>query len=218
MRYAILSDVHGRCHKLEAVLRDARRRGVDRVLSLGDVGGQDCLALLRQVGAEAVLGNYEVSGWRRLGPEVRAWVRDWPPLLDAEDFWAVHAVPWWPEGLQTTSDFDEWMTTMAQRWQSLFPYLDGDSESLWRALAELEQADKRILFHGHTHQQVIWQWEPSGRLRRVQGGRVDLRAGYRYVVGVGSVGLPEDACWAAYTLYDSKLSRVDLVCFSTYPP
>lgn len=218
MRYAILSDVHGRRQKLEAVLCDARQRGAERILSLGDVGGHDCLTLLRQAGAEAVLGNYEVSGWRRLGPKVRAWVRDWPPMLEIEDFWAVHAVPWWPEGLQSTADFDEWMSRVTPPWHSVFPYLGRDPEMLWQVLIELEHAGKRILFHGHTHQQVTWQWEPSGRLRRVQGGGIELQAGCRYVVGVGSVGLPEDACWAAYTLYDSELSQIDPVCFSAHRP
>ena len=54
MRYAILSDVHGRRHKLEAVLADARARNAEQILSLGDVGGEECLTLLREACAEVV--------------------------------------------------------------------------------------------------------------------------------------------------------------------
>ena len=64
MRYAIVSDIHDRRRKLEAVLADAQARKADKVISLGDVGGDECLALLRRAGALSVFGNYEVSGLR----------------------------------------------------------------------------------------------------------------------------------------------------------
>ena len=210
MRYAILSDVHGRREKLAAVLDDARARGATQVVSLGDVGGDECLALLHQAGALAVFGNYEVSGWRRLQPEHQAWVRGWHPLLAEDDFLAVHAAPWWPEGLHTVEDFGAWLRTTRRSWRDLFPYLTEDEDYLWQALAELEVAERAILFHGHTHQQIAWQWGPTGRLRRLRGRSVQVKAGHRYVVGVGSVGLPQDIAWATYTLYDSSTGRIEL--------
>ena len=211
MRYAILSDVHGRREKLAAVLDDARARGATQVVSLGDVGGDECLALLRQAGALAVFGNYEVSGWQRLQPEHQAWVRGWGPLLIEDSFLAVHAAPWWPEGLHTVEDFKAWLRTTGHSWRALFPYLTEDEDYLWQALAELEVAERTILFHGHTHQQTVWQWGPTGRLRSLRGRSVQVKAGHRYVVGVGSVGLPEDVAWATYTLYDSSTGRIELV-------
>ena len=45
MRYAVLSDVHGRHEKLAGVLTDIRSRGVQWITSLGDVGGDHCLTL-----------------------------------------------------------------------------------------------------------------------------------------------------------------------------
>lgn len=211
MRYAVFSDVHGRWQKLDAVLADARRRRAERFISLGDVGGDDCVALLAQVGALAVFGNYEVSGWRRLSPEVRHWVRNWPPLLAGDGFLAVHAVPWQPEGLRTVQDFGAWLKRTGEPWRTLFPYMNVDEDYLWQALAELEAADKAILFHGHTHQQAIWRWTPAGRMQQVRATSVELKAGYRYVVGVGSVGLPEDGDRAAYTFYDAGTGRIEQV-------
>jgi predicted phosphodiesterase len=211
MRYAILSDIHGRLRKLQAALTDARARGAQQIVSLGDVGGEDCLDLLRRAGATAVFGNYEVSGWRRLAPEYRAWVQSWPPLLCDDGFLAVHAAPWWPEGLHTIEDFGDWLKRTGQSWRALFPYLDEDPDHLWLALGELELAAQSILFHGHTHQQAAWHWQPPGRLRRLQATAFNIQPGHRYVVGVGSVGLPEDGGWAAYTLYDAQSGRVELV-------
>ena len=214
MRYAILSDVHGRHLKLAAVLRDAQKRGAEQVISLGDVGGDDCLSLLRQAGAWAVFGNYEVSGWSRLRPEHRSWVQGWPPMLAGDSFLAVHAAPGWPEGLHTLEDFGQWLDTTGRGWRALFPYLGESEKILWRALAELESANKAILFHGHTHRQSIWRWGPAGRLRRMKATDVTLEAGCRYCVGVGSVGLPEDGAWAAYTLYDAGAARLQQVRLS----
>lgn len=211
MRYAILSDVHGYLQKLKAVLADAQARRVDQVVSLGDVGGDACLALLWDAGAIAVFGNYEVSGWSRLEPEHRSWVRGWPPLVARDDFLAVHAAPLWPEGLLTIGDFGSWIAGTGRSWRSLFPYLDEDEGYVWKALVELEAMDKAILFHGHTHRQTVWCWAESGRLQPVPGTAIQLEAGHRYVIGVGSVGLPDDGGWAAYAFYDANAQRIELV-------
>jgi hypothetical protein len=211
MRYAILSDVHGRHERLASVLDDARSRGAAQIVSLGDIGGDSCMDLLRQADALAVFGNYEVSGWTRLQPENQAWVRSWTPILAKDDFLAVHAAPWRPEGLHTVDDFAAWLDAAGRSWRDLFPYLTDDEDYLWQALADLEEMEKSILFHGHTHQQAVWQWGPMGRLRRLRASSVRLKAHHRYVVGVGSVGLPEDGGGAAYAIYDGPTGRVDLV-------
>jgi predicted phosphodiesterase len=211
MRYAILSDVHGRRHKLEVVLADAGAKGAQGIVSLGDVGGEDCLELLWQVEAMAVFGNYEVSGWRRLPPRYRAWVETWPPLLVEERFLAVHAVPWWPQGLDTISDFGDWLKRTGRPWRALFPYLTEDPDHVWQAIVELEAEGKTLLFHGHTHQQAAWRWGPTGYLRQLPEARITVGGSHLYVVGVGSVGLPEDGCWAAYTIYDAATGSIEPV-------
>ena len=215
-RYAFVSDVHGRRHKLQAVLTDAQSRGANQIVSLGDVGGDDCVSLLHQVGATAVFGNYEVSGWRRLKPQQRSWVQCWPPLLAHDGFLAVHAAPWWPEGLQTIEDFGRWLKKENHPWRTLFPYLTSQDD-LWRALAELEHTNASVLFHGHTHRQAVWEWGPEGRLLSLPTSATSIKSGARYVVGVGSVGLPEDQCWAAYTLYDTDAHRFEPVRLGNSP-
>jgi diadenosine tetraphosphatase ApaH/serine/threonine PP2A family protein phosphatase len=211
MKYAILSDVHGHLAKLKAVLADAQARGVEQIVSLGDVGGPACLDLLRDGGAIAVFGNYEVSGWSRLEPEHRSWVRSWPPLVARDSYVAVHAAPFWPEGLLTIEDFGRWIERTGRSWRSLFPYITEDQGYVWKALVELEAMEKAILFHGHTHRQAIWCWAKSGRLEPVPGSAIQLEAGHRYVIGVGSVGLPDDGGWATYAFYDANARRVELV-------
>ncbi len=220
MRYALLSDVHNRRLRLEAALADARARGADRIISLGDVGGDECVELLRAAGALTVFGNYEVSGWRSLAGEHRTWVSSWPPMLTEDHFIAVHAVPWWPSGLETIDQFAHWLDVTGSRWQALFPYMTEDENHLMRAAAYLEDVGRSVVFHGHTHRQTAWRFTSSGTPKRIRSRTVRVDRAYRYVVGVGSVGIPEGGGWAAYTLYDEATTRIDLIRLSrrsSYP-
>jgi predicted phosphodiesterase len=63
-RLAILSDVHGNLSALDAVLADARSRGVTRFLNLGDMigkgpRGQAVVDRCREMCAVTVRGNWE---------------------------------------------------------------------------------------------------------------------------------------------------------------
>src|SRR5262249_42007698 len=62
MRLAVISDMHGNCIALDAVLADAQRNGVDQYVCLGDVsqGGPqpvEVLVRLRELGCPLVKGN-----------------------------------------------------------------------------------------------------------------------------------------------------------------
>lgn len=221
-RIALVSDVHGRLAKLRAVLIDAQARGVEEIVSLGDVGGDDCVDLLRRAGVLAVFGNYEVSGWRRLSEPQQEWVKGWLPSLSHGRFLAVHAVPWWPEHLDpgriTVQKLGLWMRQTGSSWREVFPYLSEDENHLWRALAELHHVGRSILFHGHTHRQTIWRVSKINRLGEVTTTAVEVRDGERYVVGVGSVGMPDDGGWASYTLYDGNARRFEQIRLSGAEP
>jgi hypothetical protein len=131
--------------------------------------------------------------------------------LAKDCFLAVHAVPWWPRGLASVADFSDWLKKTGRPWRALFPYLADDPDHIWRAIAELEAKGKALLFHGHTHLQSTWCWGPTGHLHQVQVAEVVIQDANHYLVGVGSVGLPEDGSWAAYTIYDSDERIIEQV-------
>jgi predicted phosphodiesterase len=210
MRYAILSDIHGNQLALERALADANLQRAETILCLGDVGSDACLDRLRQAGAELTFGNWEVSQWGYLSQDNQAWVRGLSPLLASEGFLAVHAAPWWPEGLSTVEDFMDYILQKGVKWRVLFPYLDRDEDARWQAVAELEQADRHILFHGHSHVQMAHRAGPRGRMVRLRQREFTLDGRARYVVGVGSVGRPEDDLAPKYALYDDGTASVRL--------
>ncbi len=210
MRYAILSDIHGNLLALEQALADARHHDAATVLCLGDVGSDACLDRLRQVGAQMVFGNWEVSQWGNLGQDNQAWVCSLSPMLASDSFLAVHAAPWWPEGLSNVKDFLDYVLQQGVKWRVLFPYLDRDEDARWQAVAELENAERRTLFHGHTHVQRAYRVGPTGHMTKLRQPQftVDRRA--RYIVGVGSLDRPEDSPAPKYALYDDETATVYL--------
>lgn len=101
MRIALIADIHANAPALEAVLRHARRQGVDLVVGLGDVVGTssmplETIELMHDHGIESVAGNHDLTAIGRLsldlaGPrarEVLEWTRgvlgdaDWRYLAE----------------------------------------------------------------------------------------------------------------------------------------
>jgi putative phosphoesterase len=185
MRVAALYDVHGNLPALEAALDEVDEKGVDRIVSGGDLvlGPQpsECLELLRERDAIFIRGNCDrtvASGagedglwldrirWTagRLSDEQLGFVRAWPDSVGIE-----------VDGLgrvlfcHGSPRSDEEIITAITPPKRLDPILDGVRE--------------RVVVCGHTHVQF------------------DRQIGDRRLVNAGSVGLPYEgesgvACWA----------------------
>jgi predicted phosphodiesterase len=110
-RTALISDIHGNAIALRATLEDIRRRGVDRIVCLGDVATlgpspRECAQLVAEHAEQTVLGNHddyvldpciadahnavpmlrEAIAWARqeLGAEGSALLRRYTPTVDVE--------------------------------------------------------------------------------------------------------------------------------------
>jgi len=177
MRIGILSDIHGNLPALEAVLADMERRGVDRVVNLGDVAFRgpfpaECTVRVRQMGAPVILGNTEV------------WLTEAEPKLPE----ALLAVRAWTRERMAPADLD-WLAALPAEFrlevagqrllfahgsprsnmEFLFPFTP---EADLKAALAASAAD--VVVVGHTH------WAFSRRIGQV------------HLIGAGSIGLPFD--------------------------
>jgi predicted phosphodiesterase len=215
MRYAIFSDIHDNAAALKAVLAHAHSQRIDAWFCLGDVGGDPCVDLVRETGAASVFGNWEAANWRYLTGDNKQWALNLPPTLKESQFWLTHAAPFWPPAIKTLADLK------AERHRTLngnlFPYLHYEEDSLWKAIAMLTENQVPLLFHGHTHRQIIWNFTADNRLQRLQMKVAPLTPGETYVVGVGSVGHPLDGPGAAYLVYDDSAQVLELQRVVDYP-
>ena len=72
--YGVVADIHGNREALDAVLGYLERRGIRRLLCLGDIVGynadpDECAAIVRGRGAVTIAGNHDLIGIGRLGVE-----------------------------------------------------------------------------------------------------------------------------------------------------
>ncbi len=211
MRTAVFADLHDNYVGLTAVLDDAQAQQVDRFIFLGDAGHQPrILAALQARKIPCVYGNWEVSGLRRLSGPLAEWVSSWPALIRENGAAYCHATPEMPTPLPTTAAAAAWMRP-GMSWSALFPRLHQNIDALWNALAWMQSHNVRVLFHGHTHVQMAWIWNPTtNKLRSLAGpARIGLSPDERTIVGVGSAGVPEDGA-LRYAIYDEIVSVVDL--------
>jgi len=208
VRYAVISDVHGNLEALEAVF--ARLLPDDRLLCLGDVIGygpqpNECLGLLRSRVYAMVLGNHDVGaidghGLSYFNPAAREAIEWTQTVLDPE-----HAA--WLDKLSYELRTPEFLMVHGAP-VNYFIYITGKDEAA-RAFAA---TDAPLILVGHTHVAEYYALRPDGSLSHVRfrsGGRLELEAGTRYLVNVGSVGQPRDLNpEGSFCFYDDEAKTI----------
>ena len=205
MLVAIVSDIHGNRHALEAVLADVASTDARELWCLGDVVGygadpNDCCALIRENAAVCLAGNHDLA------------VTGTIPL-DEFSHGAALAARWTQEVL--ADDHVEWL-------RSLSPQGDEEGVGLYHAsprdpvweyvlstlLAELclDVAEERVCLVGHSHVALSFV-RPEGEAAtgdtRRAGDALDMSDG-EWLINPGSVGQPRDGDpRAAWLLLDT---------------
>jgi predicted phosphodiesterase len=211
MRIAVLSDIHGNHHALDAVLAEVERVDVHAIWCLGDIVGygadpNDCCDRIRQEADVALCGNHDmaVTGelsmeefsrgagiaarWTQevLHPSHAAWLRACQPQGEARGIGLYHGSPRDPV------------------WEYVLSSL----------LAELclDVQTQRVALVGHSHVALSFV-RPEGEAAtgepRRGGAAVDLSKG-EWILNPGSVGQPRDSDpRAAWLLLDLELLRAE---------
>jgi predicted phosphodiesterase len=207
VRVGLISDIHGNCIALDAVLAELERDEVDSIVCLGDVAAgpqpREALARVRDLGCPVVLGNWDaafVSG-------------EMPPAEDriAAMVNEIHA--WWSE--QLSDDDRDYLRTFEPQLDGCFGMeglcFHGSPRSYddWifattpdEEVAAMFPEDRQpLLVGGHTHVQMLRRWERS------------------LIVNPGSVGLPflgwwpseiSIAPWAEYAIVTGADGRLQV--------
>ena len=200
MRLAVLADLHGHAGALRTALADVRRRGVDRLVLLGDLLGYGCeveatLDLVRDAldrdRALLVLGNHDAFQLdpATIPPELPAWIAEstaWTAERLARSGLAAafRGLPW-----QARIELDGVLLAHANP----FPQgADGAPDwaylrqvaDLRRAGAALVQEGLRTGIFGHTHRPLLARIDRDGELH---AGPVDLRLDAAALLAVGAV-------------------------------
>lgn len=217
MRYLVLTDIHANLEALDACIADARTRGFDRALVLGDLVGYgadpnavvervvalDPLAIVRGNHDKVACGLEQAEGFNAVAksaafwtfdvmtPEHRAWLAALPegPILVDDLVEICHGSP-----------FDEDAY--------IFDELD--------AVRALKVSQRPLCLFGHTHYPVSFElsadtFDSAGPSASAESQLV-LRNGSKYLVNPGAVGQPRDGDpRAAYAIVDVAERQVTMM-------
>lgn len=159
--YGVLGDIHGNREGLVAVMEALARRGVTRLLCVGDIVGYNadpdaCVSLLKDCNAACISGNHDLAGLgkldtrrypskviyslkrtrRSLSPESEAWLSALPTtrVID-RDIVLVHG------GVR---DVEQYLVSPAQI-----------HENAAQLRADFPAA--RLCLYGHSHEQRVYE-------------------------------------------------------------
>ena len=211
MLYAIVSDIHANESAFRHVLADAKAKGAEAFVCLGDVVGygplpEETANLVHATCSAVVAGNHDDAVTGRLDPKDfinlagDAVERHREALSKTNLAW-LHALPYFYEGdgfLAVHGDLTD---------PQKFYYVQDEAD----AEANFHAREFQILFVGHTHVPKLFLTGDSGKVYEM--GPTDFAAedGKRYIVNPGSVGYPREAngsCQSSYVLYDSVRREV----------
>jgi putative phosphoesterase len=214
MRIAVISDIHGNCVALDAVLKDLQQVDVDRVVCLGDAvqgGAQpaEVIARLRDLACPVVLGN--ADDWLLTGTDSGAEnIPDERRLrMDAVRSWQLTQLT--PDDVTFMQTFQPTVHIPLDEERSLLCY-HGSPQSFDHVILPqtpdeevrqfLNPQEGTIYTGGHTHMQFLRHF---GRTFHFNPGSVGVA--YRH-------DQPDDHFrldpWAEYALLSSRSGKLSL--------
>ncbi len=207
MRCAVFGDIHANIEALDAVLIDARSEMCTHHACVGDIVGYgadpaECVEVIQSLECPVVRGDLdEITGKielpdglnaaankdflrtrKQLSREQMTWLRDLPLISHIHGFTIVHANLDTPENwVYTTSKFD--------------------------AMVSFSHQMNPVCFFGHTHVPQIFIKDDEVVVD--QEHKIQVEAGKKYFINVGSVGQPRDGDWrACYAIYDLESATI----------
>jgi predicted phosphodiesterase len=207
MRVAVISDIHGNAHALEAVLQAIADDSVDAIWSLGDVVGYGprpnrCCRLVREAADVGLRGNHDLAC---LG------------LLDVRDFSpdAAASAEWTSEVLDADSRAYLESLSSETGLEGVGLYHGSPRDPVWEyvlsdavAAASFLAVDDPVILVGHSHIPLALQLNGDvlGGGHAPGGTELDLSEG-RWLLNPGSVGQPRDGdARAAWLVLDLEAS------------
>jgi diadenosine tetraphosphatase ApaH/serine/threonine PP2A family protein phosphatase len=201
VRVAIVSDIHGNLHALEAVLEAIDRDAPDAIWCLGDLVGYGprpnrCCALVAERADFCLIGNHDLAVLGRLALD------EFQPDAALSARWTAAALEDEPRAY-----LESLMSSGAREGVGLFHASPRDP--VWEyvltpdvAAASMAATSEELVLVGHSHVALHYRVSNGPLLPAPEGTELDLSDGRR-LLNPGSVGQPRDTDpRAAWVLLD----------------
>lgn len=217
MRYLVLTDIHANLEALDACIVDARARGYDETLVLGDLVGYGPdpnevveriislkpLSMVRGNHDKVACGLEQAEGFNAVARSAAKWTLD--VLTPKNREWLADL----PEGPTIVDDLVEICHgSPFDEDAYIFDELD--------AVRALKVSTRPLCLFGHTHYPVTFElsaeaFDTVGPAAASEA-QLALKRGAKYLVNPGSVGQPRDGdARAAYAIVDTNGNRAPRV-------
>ena len=222
MRYLVLTDIHANLEALDACLVDARSRGYDKTLVLGDLVGYGAdpnavierirslkpMAIVRGNHDKVASGLEQAEGFNAVAKSAAKWTLD---VLQPEYREWLAALPEGPINIDELVEICHGSPFNEDAY--IFDELD--------AVRALKTSSRPLCLFGHTHYPVTFELSADAfdTLVPTTASVAErwLKEGAKYLVNPGSVGQPRDGDpRAAYAIVDTRRRCVELLRL-TYP-
>jgi len=199
---ALISDIHGNVDALQVVLADAKSRGVDRIMCLGDIIGygpnpRECLDLIMEHCEWALLGNhdfaclYEPTSFNASAEASAFWTRR---QLEDEPDEDLRRKRWQFLGnlsVRRQEDKTLWVHASPRRPINEYIFPD-DVLAAPNKMAQIFERIESRCFVGHTHVPGVFTDEPDFYPPQDLGGTYNFVDSEKCIINPGSVGQPRD--------------------------
>ncbi len=206
MRAAVVSDIHGNLHALEAVLEAIDRDAPDELWCLGDLVGYGprpnrCCALMAERADVCLIGNHDLAALGRLDLEI------FSPDAAVSDAWTADNLE--PE----TRTFLEPLEPRGER-EGAGLFHASPRDPVWEyilspgiAYAGLAATPQQLVLVGHSHVALHFRLSTTTLATAEAGVELDL-GDDRWLLNPGSVGQPRDTDpRAAWLLLDLEAGK-----------
>ncbi len=210
---AIISDIHSNLEALQTVLADIDRRGVKKIICLGDIVGygpnpRECLDLVIDRCEWALMGNhdyavlYEPTNFNQGAEAAAFWTRR---RFETEPDPAKRARRWdFLVNLFIRKTFGNGVLCVhgsPRRPINEYVFAD-DATTAPNKMAQLFERVEKACFVGHTHVQGLFSDEPEFYQPNELGQKYTFTNQEKVMINVGSVGQPRDHDpRSGYTVY-----------------
>jgi predicted phosphodiesterase len=194
MRVAVISDIHGNAHALDAVLADVAHDAPDAIWCLGDLVGygpkpNECVRAVREAASVCLVGNHDLSVLGRL--DLGDFTRDAAAAARWTQTVLGEAERAFLESLEPSSTQEGAELFHASARDPIWEYVLSEDS----ARASLEATSAPVVLVGHSHVALalallVGDERLAGGLAPA-GSEAELAPGRR-LLNPGSVGQPRD--------------------------
>lgn len=203
--FAIISDIHSNIEALSAILEDIDRRGIEKIVCLGDVVGygpnpRECMDLVMERCEFCICGNHDHAVFYEpfnfnLGAERACyWTRQ---VLEDEPNKVLRDRRWEFLGkLPVRYVYEDMLFVHGSPRRPVNEYLFADDvySNPHKLMANFERLEQMACFVGHTHVPGVFVDDPyfESPDELPEQGLYEIAEDDKVIINVGSVGQPRD--------------------------